>query len=95
MPPDQVEALSLSSILRPEIALPLAQLLNIYTVGALLAKWRSPRDKQNIERLFESPEQARQAVGVCGGWVGITARAGHRPVAAWWTGDKGTAALNA
>jgi hypothetical protein len=95
MSPDEVEALSLSSILRPEFALPLAQLLNIYTVGALLARWRSPRDQQSIERLFDSPEQARQAVGVCGGWVGITARAGHRPVAAWWPGGGDKPGLSA
>ena len=38
MSPEQVEAISLSSIMRPEIALPLAQLMNIYTVGGLLAE---------------------------------------------------------
>lgn len=95
MAPDDVEALSLSSILRPEIALPLARLLHIYTVGALLARWRSPRDRESIEQLFDSPEQARQAVGVCGGWVGITARALHRPVDAWWPNNEDKAGLTA
>jgi hypothetical protein len=95
MTPDEIAGVQLSSILRSEIALPLAQMLDIYTVGGLIAAWRSPHSQRNIERLFDSPEQARQAIAVCGGWLGISAPAMHRPVAAWWPGEDESARLNA
>src|SRR5438270_486174 len=36
--------LPLSSVMRPEIALPLQHVLNLYTVGSLLKAWRSPKN---------------------------------------------------
>ena len=49
-----VLSLSLSDVMRPEIALPLQQMLNIYTVGCLLRAWRSPKSQRSIEKLFDS-----------------------------------------
>jgi hypothetical protein len=92
---DEVEGLSLSSILRLEIALPLAQMHSIYTVGKLLTAWQSPRNQRDIERLFDSPEQARHAVAVCGGWLGITVPVMHRPVTAWWPREGDAAGVSA
>jgi hypothetical protein len=80
-----VLALPLSSVMRSEFALPLQQLLNIYTVGCFLRAWRSPRMQRSMEQLFDSPEQARHAAMTCAAWLGIQTQATHEPVAAWWT----------
>ena len=82
-------ALPLSAVMRSEIALPLQHMLKIYTVGCLLKAWRSPRNQKNIEQLFDSPEQARHAVGTCAAWLGFQTQALHEPVRAWWHGDRG------
>jgi hypothetical protein len=80
-----VIALSLTDVMRSEIALPLQHVMNIYTVGSLLKAWSSPRKQKQIEQMFDSPEQARQAVATCAAWMGIRTMASHEPVAAWWT----------
>ena len=79
--------LPLSDVMRSEIALPLQHVMSIYTVGCLLKSWRSPRNHKGIERLFDSPEQARHAVTTCAAWLGIQTQATHEPVPAWWVGD--------
>jgi hypothetical protein len=61
----------LTSVLRPEIALSLQQVLRVYTVGNLVESWQDPRDQRRIEQLFESPDQARHAVSVCAAWLGF------------------------
>ena len=78
----------LSSVMRPEIALPLQHVLQLYTVGNLLKAWRNPTNHRSIEQVFDSPEQARHAVAVCAAWLGIQIRAAHEPVPAWWRGDE-------
>ena len=78
----------LSAVMRPEIALPLQHVLQIYSVGSLLKAWRSPKNHRSIEQVFDSPEQARNAVAVCAAWLGIQTMASHEPVPAWWPGDE-------
>ena len=85
---NQVLDLPLSSVIRPDIALPLQHVLNLYTVGALLKAWRSPRNHRSIEQVFDTPEQARHAVAVCAAWLGVQTRPSHEVVPAWWTGDE-------
>lgn len=82
-----VLSLPLAEVMRSEIALPLQQMMQVYTVGCLLNAWRSGRNQAQIERLFDSPEQARHAVATCAAWIGIRTMATHEPVAAWWVGD--------
>ena len=83
-----VLSLSLSDVMRPEIALPLQHMLNIYTVGCLLRAWRSPKSQRSIEKLFDSPEQARHAAATCAAWLGFDTRAIHGPVPAWWVDER-------
>ena len=78
----------LCAVMRPEIALPLQHVLHIYTVGGLLKAWHSPKNHRSIEQLFDSPEQARNAIDVCAAWLGIQTPASHEPVPAWWHGDE-------
>jgi hypothetical protein len=63
----------LTTVLRPEIALSLQQVLRVYTVGNLIDAWQDPRDQRRIEQLFDSPDQARHAVSVCATWLGFDA----------------------
>jgi len=77
----------LSSVIRPDIALPLEQIMKICTVGSLLRAWRNPRNQRSIEQLFDSPEQARHALQVCAAWLGFESQATHTVVDAWWRRD--------
>ena len=88
-----VLALPLSAVMRSEIALPLEQMLHVYTVGCFLNAWRSPRQQRTIEQLFDSPEQARHVVTTCAAWLDIPTLASHKPVEAWWKGDEPGAAV--
>lgn len=78
----------LSAVIRTEIALPLQHVLKLHTVGSLLKAWRNPRNHRGIEQLFDSPEQARQAVAVCATWLGIQTMAHHEPAPAWWSSSE-------
>lgn len=80
--------LPLSAVMRPEIALPLQHVLKLYTVGSLLKAWRNPKNQRNIEQVFDSAEQARNAVAVCANWIGLPTLVGREPVRAWWPGDE-------
>lgn len=62
--------LPLTDVLRPEIALPLQQMLKIYTVGSFLRAWGNPVSQEHIEHLFDSAEQAHQAATLCATWAG-------------------------
>jgi hypothetical protein len=84
-----VLALPLSTVMRMEIALPLQQMMQIYTVGCFLRAWRAPRGQKQIECLFDTPEQARQAAATCAAWLGMTTMAARDVVPAWWKGDAG------
>jgi hypothetical protein len=79
--------LPLTAVMRSEIALPLQQLLRLYTVGSLLAAWRSPKSQRSIEQLFDSPQQARHAIATCAAWLGVQSQPIASPVPAWWVGD--------
>jgi hypothetical protein len=82
-----VLSLPLTAVMRSEIALPLQQVLNIYTVGCFLRSWRSPRTQKSIEQIFDTPQQARHAAATCAAWLGFQSRATHEIVPAWWSGD--------
>jgi hypothetical protein len=84
-----VLTLPLSTVMRMEIALPLQQMMQIYTVGCFLRAWRAPRGQKQIECLFDTPEQARQAAATCAAWLGMTTMAARDVVPAWWKGDAG------
>jgi hypothetical protein len=80
--------LPLTQVMRREIALPLQHVLQVYTVGGLLNAWRNPSSQKKIEQVFDSPEQARHAVGVCATWLGVQIRPTSKPVAQWWLTDE-------
>jgi len=89
MAKNPILGLSLTEILRPEIALPLQQMLHVYTVGHFLSAWRSPKSQKSIEQVFDSPQQARHAAATCAAWLGI----GVPPslcdnISAWWRKDR-------
>jgi hypothetical protein len=79
--------LPLSSVMRSEIALPLQQMLNLYTVGNFLSAWRNPKSQRSIEQVFQSPLQARHAAATCAAWLGV-ATLPSTPVPAWWRPDE-------
>jgi hypothetical protein len=86
--------LPLSDVMRSEIALPLQHILRLYTVGNLLRAWRNPKAQRNIEQIFDTPDQARHAIGVCAAWLGRPFVIASSPdVRAWWIrgtdGDSG------
>lgn len=84
--------LPLKEVIRHEIALPLQHLLGLYTVGQLLAAWRSPRNQRSIEQVFDSPQQARHAIGVCAAWLGVHVHPTFIPVDAWWAAEENVVA---
>jgi hypothetical protein len=79
--------LPLSAVMRREIALPLQRMLHLPTVGSLLKAWQNPRSRALIERIFDSPEQARHAVTVCAAWFGVQCAPSMKLVPPWWLHD--------
>lgn len=79
--------LPLSEMLRPQIALPLAHVMKVYTVGGFLRAWEQPAVQRQIESLFDSAEQARNAAATCFAMVGLGQAAVLPPVIAWWRED--------
>ncbi len=86
LPSDSVLDLPLGEFMRPEIALTLGHVLQIHSVGALLNAWRNPRAQKSIEQMFDTPQQARHAVGVCATWLGAQTAAAT-PMPGWWRND--------
>jgi hypothetical protein len=81
--------LPLTAVMRTEIALPLQQVLHLYTVGAFLGAWRNPRYHKSIEQVFDSPQQARHAVATCAAWLGVeSASSTVHQVSSWWAGEE-------
>jgi hypothetical protein len=78
--------LPLNEVMRSEIALPLQHILQLYTVGSLLNAWRNPRNHHSIEQVFDSPQQARHAISVCAGWLGVRTPVPPDPISGWWEG---------
>jgi hypothetical protein len=74
----------LMDIMRWEIALPLQQILHLYSVGNFLAAWGNPENHKSIEQVFDSPQQAHHAAAVCAAWLGIKIAVGHDPNFGWW-----------
>jgi hypothetical protein len=79
--------LPLTDVMRPEIALSLRHLLQVHTVGGLLIAWHNSHSKKQIERIFDSPEQARHAVAVCSAWLGVRIAPLDGTVPQWWRLD--------
>jgi hypothetical protein len=84
----------LSAVMRSEIALPLQQVLQLYTVGNFLSAWRNPKNHKSIEQVFDCPEQARHAVATCAAWLGVQSKAAPTLPPQWWASDVGPS-LNA
>jgi hypothetical protein len=82
--------LPLHEIMRPEIALTLQHVLQLYTVGSFLSAWRSPRNQKSIEQAFDTPEQAHHAAAVCATWLGIPTAAASCVTQAWWADGEPT-----
>ena len=80
-------ATPLERVMRSEIALPLRHMMRIYTVGGLLRAWDDASAQRQIERLFDSPQQALHAVAICAAMVGQTTAAFPLPASAWWRDD--------
>jgi hypothetical protein len=74
--------------MRAEIAMPLAQVFQIYTVGHLLTAWRNPANQSLIEQVFDSPQQARHAAATCAAWLGMPPPPSRSSIGAWWVGDE-------
>ncbi len=86
---NSILAVPLTEVLRAEIALPLQQVLRIYTVGGFLSAWKNPHNHHSIEQVFDTPQQAHHAVSVCAAWLGVrSAPALGATVATWWTPDE-------
>ena len=80
--------LPLTTVLRMEIAMPLQQVLQIYTVGKFLAAWRLPGNQRAIEQCFDSPQQALHTAHTFAAWLGFPTPPAARPVEAWWRADE-------
>jgi hypothetical protein len=82
--------LPLTDVMRIEIALPLQQVLQIYTVGGFLAAWANPKNQKSIEQVFDSPQQARHAATVCAAWLGVRSAFVSVPISLpqWWRADE-------
>ncbi len=80
--------LPLTSVIRSDIALPLQHVLHIHTVGSLLNAWRSLKNHRSIEQLFDSPQQARNAVAVCATWLGVSMKPLPTAETGWWRSDE-------
>lgn len=76
--------LPLTQVIKTEYALPLQDVLKLYTVGNLLGAWRSLEAQKSIEDVFDTPEQAHHAIATCAAWVGFQIVAAPGPVPAWW-----------
>ena len=84
--------ISLMDIMRYEIALPLQQMMHLYTVGNFLSAWGNPHNHEKIERVFDSPEQAHHAATVCAAWLGLKIAVAHDPkLGRWWPEDRAAA----
>jgi hypothetical protein len=88
MSTNPVMDLPLGEVVKPEIALSLQYVLDIYTVGNLLKAWRNSKNHRSIEELFDTPEQARNCVAICAHWLGVRTLATTKPVDGWWRNDE-------
>ena len=82
-----VLGLPLSQVMRPEIAMTLQHILQLYTVGSFLNAWRNPKNHKSIEQVFDTPQQARHAAAVCATWLGVQSNVSHAVAGIWWSGE--------
>lgn len=87
MSKNPILTIPLTQVMRPDIALPLQHVLQVYTVGNFLNAWRNPKSQRSIEQCFETPQQARHAASTCAAWLGLATPPTLGPVPAWWVGD--------
>jgi len=81
--------LPLNEVMKPDIALTLQHILQIYTVGNFLKAWRNPKNHKSIEQVFSSPQEARHAAAICANWLGIrTLAAPDSAIPGWWRNDE-------
>src|ERR1700733_6252800 len=92
MSKNPILSVPLTDVMRSEIALPLQQVLQIYTVGGFLAAWANPKNQKSIEQVFDSPQQARHAATVCAAWLGVRSAFVPAPISLlqWWRTDEQT-----
>jgi hypothetical protein len=76
--------LPLTAVMRSEIAMPLQQILRLYTVGCFLRAWRNPANHSRIEQVFDTPQQARHAAAICAAWLGVRTLPTLNTVPQWW-----------
>ena len=88
----QIRDLPLHVVFRYEIALPLQQMLRLYTVGSFLRAWDDVSSQRAIEQLFDDADQARHAAATCAAWVGWSNAAAPAPTIGWWRDDAATSA---
>ena len=85
--PPSALGLPVEQVFRPEIALPLKFGLHVCTVGGLLGAWGDADRREQIEQIFDDPDQAAHAIDVCAAWIGHgPPRPSFTPPAeaAWW-----------
>lgn len=87
MAKNPVLELALDQVVKPEIALVLAQVHGIYTVGGFLRAWRSPTKARAVSTAFETPAQARHAAATCAAWLGVKFFALPDAPVGWWNND--------
>ncbi len=83
----------MTSVIKPQYALALQQVLKLYTIGNLLGAWQRFDNQKCIEDLFDTPEQAHHAIATCAAWLGYQTVASPKPVEAWWQQDEITSTL--
>lgn len=76
--------LPLERVLRPEIAIVLAQMYGLHTLGSLLSAWRDPRNREVIEKMFDTPQQAHHAVATFACWLSAGLPLALMSVREWW-----------
>ncbi|MGH7178612.1 MAG: hypothetical protein ACREJC_14640 [Tepidisphaeraceae bacterium] len=90
---DPILNMPLNQVLHRQFALPLQQILQLYTVGHFLSAWQSPRCQRSIEQVFDDPRQAQQAAHVCAAWVGLESAPLPIRVQQWWADEHGGAVV--
>jgi len=81
---DSIFRLPLTQVLRLEIALGLQKLYDLYTIGGFLLAWREPQNRRYLEAVFDSPEQAHNAVATFAAWLSVGLPPAALSVEAWW-----------
>jgi hypothetical protein len=76
----------LDRFLRPDIALQLRHLVGVQTLGGLLKAWTCGQ-REDVERIFDTPGQALMAVQTCATWLGAPSKTFICNTPDWWPAD--------